>query len=31
MDNLLIIVIGFAGVCVIAIVGEVLAKFFDWE
>ena len=31
MDNLTIIVLGIAVFIVILLIGEALAKFFDWE
>ena len=31
MDNLTIIVLGFAVFIVILLIGEALSKFFDWE
>lgn len=31
MDNLTIVVLGLAVFIIILLVGEVLAKFFDWE
>jgi hypothetical protein len=31
LDNLILLAIGLLCFCVVAVVGEILAKYYDWE